>query len=1267
MASVIKPKRSAVAGNIPTTAQIGQYEIAMNTADKKIFTSDGTNIIQIASGTISGLGDVNITSPANGQSLSYNSSTGKWVNSNAGTGDVVGPASSTDNAVVRFDGTTGKLIQGSPVTISDTGAISGAESISNIDFVQFDTTVAPVEGIAKLQWDDGNGTLQFGLKGGNVNLQVGQEIVARVYNDSGVALTDGQIVYISGSQGNRIAVKLAKADSEATSAGTLGMVTESIAIGAEGFITMTGTVNKLNTTGLTAGALVYLSATTAGGYTTTAPTAPNHRVILGYVERVDNLVGSIYIKVDNGYELDELHNVSIVTAASGNTLIYDAVAGVWENASLTAGAGISVTNGAGSITIGNTGVTSLTGTANQVTVSASTGGVTLSLPATINVNTSGNAATVTNGVYTTGDQTIGGVKTFSSRPQSSGYSSYWGSTSTTQTGAFNATMGTGAAASWLISGTSGGVFRAGIQALDSDGTLRFYQGTNYFQFSGGTLTATTFSGALSGNATTATTLQTGRTIGMTGDVTYTSGSFNGSANVTGTATLASVGTAGTYTKVTTDAKGRVTSGTTLSASDIPDLTLEKIPDAWVKKSVRAATTANITLSGTQTIDGIALVAGDRVLVKDQTTTSQNGIYVVAAGAWARSADADTINELAGACVNVDSGTVNGGFRFDTDLKSTDTLGTTAVSFYRVLDSNDTASANTANKVVIRDGSGNFSAGTITAALSGNASTASTWQTARTLTIGSTGKSIDGSANVSWSLAEIGAAASTHYHDRIYNGAVGTSSYLALSAGNELEYYNSSGVIEPLYLQYSGAADSLRGPAGNVILHAGNYNSYSPTLTGTGASGIWPISISGNADTVDSIHVAQPGVAPSANQLVRTDSNGYTFVNYINSNTGNSENGTVSQVIITNGSDNYYRKASIAHLTSSIQSNASGTWGISVTGNAATATTLQTARAIGDVAFDGSASIVPQRITFKDTRSTDFTPATYSGISFHLKQNTTDSLADGGTYHGVLHLQQWSDLTGGNSHQLGFTDNNNVYIRQSTSATTWGSWIKLYDTDDADTANTASKLVLRDASGNFSAGTITANLSGNATTATTLQTARTINGVSFNGSANITVADSTKLPLAGGTMTGAISFAAGQTWPTFNQNTTGSAATLTTGRTIGMTGDVTWTSGSFNGSANVTGTATLATVNSNVGSFGSTTTIPVITVNAKGLVTAVSTATVSGGQYFGTAATKAIAYNSNTIAENITITAGNNGLSAGPITIDTGYTVTVATGANWVIV
>jgi len=130
---------------------------------------------------------------------------------------------------------------------------------------------------------------------------------------------------------------------------------------------------------------------------------------------------------------------------------------------------------------------------------------------------------------------------------------------------------------------------------------------------------------------------------------------------------------------------------------------------------------------------------------------------------------------------------------------------------------------------------------------------------------------------------------------------------------------------------------------------------------------------------------------------------------------------------------------------------------------------------------------------------------------------------------------------------------------------------------------------------------------------------------------------------------------------------GTATALATGRTISATGDVAYTSASFDGTSNVTGTATLATVNSNVGSFGSSSSIPVVTVNAKGLVTAVSTATVAGGQYFGSASVKAIAYNAQTIGENVTITTGNNGLSAGPIAISNGFTVTVESGANWTIV
>lgn len=219
---------------------------------------------------------------------------------------------------------------------------------------------------------------------------------------------------------------------------------------------------------------------------------------------------------------------------------------------------------------------------------------------------------------------------------------------------------------------------------------------------------------------------------LTGNQTITvSGDASGSGTTSIALTLADTGTAGTYTKVTTDAKGRVTSGTTLATTDIPTLTASKISDfdtqvrttrldqlaaptadvalnsqkitgladptsaqdaatkAYVdgvaqgldaKASVKVATTSNITLSGPQTIDGIALIAGDRVLVKNQTTANQDGIYTVAAGAWDRASDANTWNELISAFTFVEQGTVNADTGWVSIVNAGGTLGVTDVDF-----------------------------------------------------------------------------------------------------------------------------------------------------------------------------------------------------------------------------------------------------------------------------------------------------------------------------------------------------------------------------------------------------------------------------------------------------------------------------------------------------------------------------------------------------------------------------------------------------------
>jgi len=191
--------------------------------------------------------------------------------------------------------------------------ISG--SVNNADYIQFNTASSVTDAVGRLYYDSGEGTIKIGMAGGNVVANIGEDLYQYAYNATGAPLTKGQVVYISGSQGNRIAVKLASATAEQGSANTLGLVAESIGTGGEGWIQTEGVMRKLNTTGLVGGQLLYLSSS-AGQYTQTKPQAPLHEVRLGYAERIDATVGSIYIKIDNGYEIDELHNVLDTTTTS---------------------------------------------------------------------------------------------------------------------------------------------------------------------------------------------------------------------------------------------------------------------------------------------------------------------------------------------------------------------------------------------------------------------------------------------------------------------------------------------------------------------------------------------------------------------------------------------------------------------------------------------------------------------------------------------------------------------------------------------------------------------------------------------------------------------------------------------------------------------------------------------------------------------------------------------------------------------------------------
>jgi hypothetical protein len=211
--------------------------------------------------------------------------------------------------------------------------------LGNLEFDNTPTNIPTTAG--SVVWNDTDGTLDLKLKGGNVTLQIGQEQVSRVVNKTATNITllesNYQAVRVTGAQGQRLKVDLALATSDLLSAETIGLVTERIANNQEGFITTSGLVRGINTTGSLQsetwadGDVLYLSPTTAGNITNVKPTAPNHMVIIGYVVYAHVNQGTIFVKVDNGYELDELHNVLINSVANNDVLTYESSTSLWKN------------------------------------------------------------------------------------------------------------------------------------------------------------------------------------------------------------------------------------------------------------------------------------------------------------------------------------------------------------------------------------------------------------------------------------------------------------------------------------------------------------------------------------------------------------------------------------------------------------------------------------------------------------------------------------------------------------------------------------------------------------------------------------------------------------------------------------------------------------------------------------------------------------------------------------------------------------------------
>jgi len=271
------------------------------------------------------------------------------------------------------------------------------------------------------------------------------------------------------------------------------------------------------------------------------------------------------------------------------------------------------------------------------------------------------------------------------------------------------------------------------------------------------------------------------------------------------------------------------------------------------------------------------------------------------------------------------------------------------------------------------------------------------------------------------------------------------------------------------------------------------------------------------------------------------------------------------------------------------SGASGTWGISVTGNSGTTTALATARTIGGVSFNGTANINLPGVNTAGNQNTSGNAAT--ATTFETAR-TINGVSFNGSANIIVESYIEDDNTSNSTRYLTFVDNTTANYKR---------------------LNEDSNLTYNPSTNTLTAGTFSGALSGNATTATTLQTARTINGTSFNGSGNITTTN----------------------WGT--------------ARTISFTGDVTGSS-SVNGSANVATSMTLANSGVTANTYGANNSIPSLTVDSKGRVTAGSVIvpsgtwgiSISGNAQTATSATSATsATNATNASFAITQTAGTN--------------------------
>ena len=286
------------------------------------------------------------------------------------TGDALAitgsPITSAGNINIAFAGTSGQYVNGAGNLVTFptlTGYVPYTGATTNVNLGEFGLTagyygfdLTPTgtpTGVGTMYWDTTYRTISLIDGDGDTTLQIGQEQRALVHNNTGATLTDGQVVYVTGSTGNLPSVALASNNLESSSSVTFGVVTESIPQGGDGFVTISGNVSGLNTLDFNEGDALYLGST-PGTFTNVKPVAPANLVLIGYMIKKAGGNGSIFVKIQNGYELEELHDVLVTSVANNEGIFWDSATSLWKNKSIATALGYTPANAARNLTINGT-------------------------------------------------------------------------------------------------------------------------------------------------------------------------------------------------------------------------------------------------------------------------------------------------------------------------------------------------------------------------------------------------------------------------------------------------------------------------------------------------------------------------------------------------------------------------------------------------------------------------------------------------------------------------------------------------------------------------------------------------------------------------------------------------------------------------------------------------------------------------------------------------------------------------------------------------